>query len=76
MRNPIAARLVISTVAAIATGSALAADVRLTHDAGQAGLLLGISVLDQVILAHDGFVSLRAEGLYVPPPVRSIVNAE
>ncbi len=43
-------------------------DVRLTHDAGQAGLLLGISVLDQVILAREGFSSLRAEGLYVPPP--------
>jgi DNA repair protein RadC len=37
-------------------------DVQLTHAAGQAGLLLGISVLDQVILARDGFVSLRAEG--------------
>ncbi len=43
-------------------------DVQMTHDAGRAGLLLGISVLDQVILARDGFVSLRAEGLYVPPP--------
>jgi DNA-directed RNA polymerase subunit RPC12/RpoP len=42
-------------------------DVRLTHDAGRAGLLLGIQVLDHVIVAHDGFVSLRAEGLYVPP---------
>jgi len=46
-------------------------DVRLTHDAGQAGLLLGISVLDQVILAREGFSSLRAEGLYVPPPSSS-----
>ena len=42
-------------------------DVRLTHDTGQAGLLLGIAVLDHVIVGHDGFVSLRAEGLYVPP---------
>ena len=42
-------------------------DVQLTHDAGQAGLLLGIQVLDHVIVGHDGFVSLRAEGLYVPP---------
>ena len=42
-------------------------DVRLTHEAGQAGLLLGIQVVDHVIVARDGFVSLRAEGLYVPP---------
>jgi hypothetical protein len=42
-------------------------DVRLTHEAGQVGLLLGIPVLDHVIVARDGFVSLRAEGLYVPP---------
>jgi DNA repair protein RadC len=42
-------------------------DAQLTTEAGQAGLLLGIDVLDHVILAHDGFVSLRAEGVYVPP---------
>ncbi len=42
-------------------------DVRLAYDAGQAGLLLGIPVLDHVILARDSFVSMRAEGLYVPP---------
>jgi DNA-directed RNA polymerase subunit RPC12/RpoP len=42
-------------------------DVRLTCEAGQAGLLLGIDVLDHVILTRDGFVSLRAEHLYVPP---------
>jgi len=42
-------------------------DVGLTYDAGKAGLLLGIDVLDHIIVAHDGFVSLRAEGLYVPP---------
>ena len=47
--------------------SASADDVQLTHDAGQAGLLLGIQVLDHVIVSHDGFVSLRAEGLYIPP---------
>jgi len=41
-------------------------DVQLTQEAGQAGLLLGITVLDHVVLA-DGFVSLRAEGVYVPP---------
>jgi DNA repair protein RadC len=42
-------------------------DVRVTDEAGQAGLLLGIPVLDHVILARDGFLSLRAEGLYLPP---------
>jgi len=42
-------------------------DLQLTHDAGRAGLLLGISVVDHVIVARDGFVSLRDEGLYVPP---------
>jgi DNA repair protein RadC len=42
-------------------------DVQLTHDAGQAGLLLGISVLDHVILGREGTSSLRALGLYVPP---------
>jgi DNA repair protein RadC len=42
-------------------------DVQQTSEAGQAGLLLGINVLDHVIVAHDGFVSLRAEGLYSPP---------
>src|SRR6266542_1297423 len=47
--------------------SASAEDVQLTYDAGQAGLLLGIPVLDHVILAHDGFVSLRADGLFIPP---------
>jgi DNA repair protein RadC len=47
--------------------SASREDVQLTRDAGQAGLLLGIELLDHVILARDGFVSLRAAGLYVPP---------
>ena len=42
-------------------------DLQVTRDAGRAGLLLGVPVLDHVILARDGFVSLRAEGLYVPP---------
>src|SRR5947209_4307620 len=45
--------------------SASADDVRFTHDAGEAGRLLGIQVMDHVIVACDGFVSLRAEGLYV-----------
>jgi len=42
-------------------------DVQLTHDAGQAGLLLGITVLDHVILGREGTSSLRALGLYIPP---------
>ena len=41
-------------------------DVQLTDDAAHAGALLGIPVLDHVIIAHEGFVSLRAEGLFVP----------
>jgi len=39
----------------------------LTDDAGQAGLLLGITVLDHVILGREGTSSLRALGLYIPP---------
>jgi DNA repair protein RadC len=42
-------------------------DVQLTHDAGQAGLFLGITVLDHVILGREGTSSLRALGQYVPP---------
>jgi DNA repair protein RadC len=42
-------------------------DVQVTREAGRAGLLLGITVADHVILARDGFVSLRADGLYTPP---------
>jgi DNA repair protein RadC len=42
-------------------------DLQVTREAGQAGLLLGITVSDHVILARDGFVSLRADGLYTPP---------
>jgi DNA repair protein RadC len=44
-------------------------DVRLTHEAGQAGVLLGIPVLDHVILARNGFVSMRAQGWFAPPDV-------
>jgi hypothetical protein len=40
----------------------------LTHQAGEAGALLGIDVLDHVVIAVDGFVSLREAGLYIPPP--------
>jgi DNA repair protein RadC len=43
-------------------------DVQLTHDAGKAGFLLGITVLDHVILCREGTSSLRALGLYIPPP--------
>jgi len=43
-------------------------DVQLTHQAGEAGALLGIDVLDHVVIAVDGFVSLREAGLYIPPP--------
>jgi len=50
-------------------------DVQLTHDAGRAGLLLGIAVVDHVIVARDGFVSLRAEGLYLPPDEDSSLRA-
>jgi DNA repair protein RadC len=50
-------------------------DVQLTYDAGRAGLLLGVDILDHVILASDGFVSLRAEGLYIPPVVATATLA-
>jgi DNA repair protein RadC len=49
-------------------------DVRLTREAGDAGALLGIDVLDHVVVAGDGFVSLREAGLYVPPPAYSDDN--
>jgi hypothetical protein len=42
-------------------------DVRLTYDAGYAGQLLGIDLLDHIIIAGDGVTSLRADGVYVPP---------
>lgn len=44
-----------------------AEDVELTVDLGRAGALLGVSVLDHVILAGNGYVSLREHGLYAPP---------
>ncbi|MCW5851821.1 MAG: hypothetical protein KIT87_17240 [Anaerolineae bacterium] len=43
-----------------------AEDVRLTREAGQAGDLLGIEVLDHIVLGRPGFVSLRENGLYSP----------
>jgi len=39
-------------------------DVRLTRDAGQVGDLLGIELLDHVVVARKGHVSLRERGLY------------
>jgi hypothetical protein len=42
-------------------------DVRLTYDAGYAGQLLGIDLLDHIIIAGDGVTSLRADGVYLPP---------
>ncbi len=56
-------------------------DVQLTDDAGQAGLLLSIAVLDHVILGREGTSSLRALGQYVPPgggasaPPEALVDA-
>ena len=42
-------------------------DVRVTADAGRAGELLGIEVLDHIILGRGCHVSLRQQGLYAPP---------
>ena len=47
---------------------ASADDVTLTAEAGRAGALLGIPVLDHLIVAGDRYVSLREHGLYAPPP--------
>lgn len=41
-------------------------DVRLTAEAGRAGELLGIELLDHVVVARQGHVSLREHGLYTP----------
>lgn len=41
-------------------------DVRLTREAGRAGDLLGIEVLDHLIVGRQGHVSLREKGLYAP----------
>ena len=63
--NAAAIVLVHNHVSADPTPSA--DDVQLTHDAGQAGLLLGITVLDHVILGREGTSSLRALALYDQP---------
>jgi DNA repair protein RadC len=41
-------------------------DVRITREAGQAGELLGIDLLDHVIVGGQAFVSLRERGFYRP----------
>lgn len=41
-------------------------DVRLTTEAGRAGELLGIDVLDHVVIGRPGYASLRERGLYTP----------
>jgi len=77
--NAAAMVLVHNHVSADPTPSA--DDVQLTQDAGQAGLLLGIAVLDHVILGREGTSSLRALGQYVPPgggasaPPEALVDA-
>ena len=43
------------------------ADIHLTTEAGRAGDLLGIELLDHIIIARQGHVSLRERGLYAPP---------
>lgn len=42
-------------------------DVAVTRQAVEAGQLLGIEVLDHVVLARRGYVSLRERGLGFPP---------
>jgi RadC-like JAB domain len=77
--NAAAIVLVHNHVSADPTPSA--DDVQLTQDAGQAGLLLGIAVLDHVILGREGTSSLRALGQYIPPgggasgPPEALVDA-
>ncbi|MCL5108037.1 MAG: hypothetical protein M1401_04080 [Chloroflexi bacterium] len=41
-------------------------DVRLTQEAGRAGDLLGVEILDHLVVGRLGHVSLRERGLYVP----------
>jgi hypothetical protein len=42
-------------------------DVRLTREAGRAGDLLGVELLDHVVVGRQGHVSLRERGLYARP---------
>jgi DNA repair protein RadC len=41
-------------------------DIRLTAEAAKAGDLLGIEVLDHLVVAAQGHVSLREKGLFTP----------
>jgi DNA repair protein RadC len=41
-------------------------DVEISKQLIEAGQLLGVEVLDHIILAHGGFVSLREQGLGFP----------
>jgi DNA repair protein RadC len=41
-------------------------DVSMTHQIREAGSLLNIDVLDHIVLARNGFVSLREKGLGFP----------
>jgi DNA repair protein RadC len=45
-------------------------DVRLTVEAGKAGDLLGIDVLDHIVVGRDSHTSLREKGLYTPASSR------
>ncbi|HZR98672.1 MAG TPA: JAB domain-containing protein [Chloroflexota bacterium] len=42
-------------------------DVRLTREAGRAGDLLGVELLDHIVVGRQGHVSLRERGLYARP---------
>ena len=42
-------------------------DVRLTREAGRAGDLLGVELLDHIVVGRQGHVSLRERGLYALP---------
>jgi DNA repair protein RadC len=43
-----------------------AEDVLLTRDASRVGDLLGIELLDHIVVARNGHVSLRERGFYMP----------
>ena len=43
-----------------------AEDIRMTREAAEAGQLLGVDVLDHIVVAKGGFISLRENGLYTP----------
>ena len=45
-------------------------DVRLTREAGRAGDLLGVELLDHIVVGRQGHVSLREHGLYARPDGR------